>query len=49
MIGIGVGLVCYFFDVSFAFFWGLFATLAVYIQMIGPLVQNPPSGSFCHD
>jgi len=39
MIGLGVGLVCYFFGVSFAIFWGLFAMLAVYIQMIGPLVQ----------
>jgi predicted PurR-regulated permease PerM len=39
LIGLGVGLICYFFDVSFPIFWGLFALLAVYIQMIGPLVQ----------
>ncbi len=39
MIGLGVGLVCYFFGVSFAIFWGLFAMMGVYIQMIGPLVQ----------
>jgi predicted PurR-regulated permease PerM len=39
LIGLGIGLVCYFFGVSFPIFWGLFAMLAVYIQMIGPLVQ----------
>ncbi len=39
LIGLGVGLSCYFFNVSFPIFWGLFALLAVYIQMIGPIVQ----------
>ncbi len=39
LVGIGTGLVCYFFGISFPVFWGLFALLAIYIQFIGPLVQ----------
>lgn len=39
LIGLGVGLATYFFGVSFPIFWGLFALLAVYIQMIGPIIQ----------
>lgn len=37
--GVGVGLVCYFFDVSFPIFWGLFAFLLNYIQMIGSVIS----------
>ncbi len=39
LVGIGTGLVCYFFGISFPVFWGLFALMAIYIQFIGPLVQ----------
>ncbi|PID69030.1 MAG: AI-2E family transporter [Flavobacteriales bacterium] len=33
--GIFTGLACYFFDVSFPIFWGLFAFLINFIQMVG--------------
>ncbi len=39
LTGIGFGLACYFFDVSFPFFWGLFAFLINFIQMIGSVVS----------
>ncbi len=37
--GIGFGLACYFFDVSFPIFWGLFAFLINFVQMIGSVVS----------
>jgi predicted PurR-regulated permease PerM len=37
--GIGVGLACYFFEVSFPVFWGLFAFLINFIQMIGSFIS----------
>lgn len=36
--GVGVGLVCYFFGVSFPIFWGLVAFLLNFIQMIGSII-----------
>ena len=39
LIGVSTGLVCYFFGLSFPVFWGLFALFAVYVQLIGPLLQ----------
>jgi len=37
--GIGIGLSCVFFDVSFPIFWGLFAFLINFIQMIGSFIS----------
>ena len=37
--GIGIGLACYFFDVSFPIFWGLFAFLINFIQMVGSFIS----------
>jgi predicted PurR-regulated permease PerM len=37
--GIGFGLACYSFDVSFPIFWGLFAFLINFIQMIGSVIS----------
>ena len=37
--GIGIGLACYFFDVSFPIFWGLFAFVINFIQMIGSFIS----------
>jgi len=37
--GIGISLACYFFDVSFPIFWGLFAFAINFIQMIGSFVS----------
>lgn len=36
--GIGITVACYFFDVSFPVFWGLFAFVINFIQMIGSFV-----------
>ena len=36
---IGFGLACYFFDVSFPIFWGLFAFIINFVQMIGSVVS----------
>ena len=36
--GVGTGLACYFFDVNFPIFWGLFAFLINFVQMIGSFV-----------
>lgn len=36
--GIFTGLACYFFDVSFPIFWGLFAFLINFIQMVGSFI-----------
>ena len=37
--GIGIGLACYFFDVSFPIFWGLFAFAINFVQMIGSFIS----------
>lgn len=37
--GIGLGLACYFFDVSFPVFWGLVAFTLNFVQMIGSIVS----------
>jgi predicted PurR-regulated permease PerM len=37
--GIGFSLACLFFDVSFPIFWGLFAFLINFVQMIGSIVS----------
>jgi AI-2 transport protein TqsA len=36
--GIGISLACVFFDVSFPIFWGLFAFVINFVQMIGSFV-----------
>lgn len=37
--GLGFTLACYFFDVSFPIFWGLFAFAINFVQMIGSVVS----------
>ena len=37
--GLGFGLACYFFGVSFPLFWGLFAFAINFIQMIGSVIS----------
>ena len=37
--GIGFGLACHFFDVSFPIFWGLFAFVINFVQMIGSVIS----------
>ena len=37
--GIGIGLICVFFDVSFPIFWGLFAFLINFLQMVGSFIS----------
>lgn len=37
--GIGIGLACLFFDVSFPIFWGLFAFVINFVQMVGSFVS----------
>ncbi|WP_035843722.1 AI-2E family transporter [Crocinitomix catalasitica] len=37
--GIGIGLSCLFFGVSFPIFWGLFAFLINFVQMIGSFIS----------
>jgi len=37
--GVGIALACVFFDVSFPIFWGLFAFIINFIQMIGSFVS----------
>jgi predicted PurR-regulated permease PerM len=36
--GLGTGLACYAFDISFPIFWGLFAFLINFIQMVGSII-----------
>ena len=36
--GIGFSLACYFFDVSFPIFWGVFAFAINFVQMIGSVI-----------
>ena len=38
MTGIFTGLMCYFFDVSFPIFWGLFGFVINFVQMVGSFV-----------
>ncbi len=38
LTGIGTGLACYFFGVSFPIFWGIFGFVINFIQMIGSFV-----------
>lgn len=38
LTGLCVGLVCYFFDLSFPFFWGLFGFAINYVQFVGSVV-----------
>lgn len=44
--GVGTGLVCYFFNVSFPIFWGLFAFLINFIQMVGSFIAVIVVGLF---
>ncbi len=37
--GIGIGLSCVFFDISFPIFWGLLAFLINFVQMIGSFIS----------
>ena len=37
--GLGFTLACYFFDVSFPIFWGLFAFAINFVQMVGSVVS----------
>ncbi len=37
--GIGIGLACYLFDISFPIFWGLFAFLINFLQMVGSFIS----------
>lgn len=37
--GIGTGLACVFFDVSFPIFWGLFAFIINFVQMVGSFIS----------
>jgi len=37
--GIGTGIVCYVFDVSFPIFWGLFAFVINFVQMVGSIIS----------
>ncbi len=36
--GIGFGLVCYFFGISFPLFWGLLAFVLNFVQMVGSII-----------
>jgi len=38
LTGIGTGLACLFFDVSFPIFWGLFAFVINFVQMVGSFI-----------
>lgn len=38
LTGIFTGLTCYYFDVSFPIFWGLFAFLINFVQMVGSFI-----------
>lgn len=38
LTGVGTGLACYFFDVSFPVFWGLFAFVINFVQMVGSFI-----------
>lgn len=38
LTGLGFGLACYFFGVSFPIFWGLFAFVINFVQMVGSFI-----------
>ena len=38
LTGIGTGLACFYFDISFPIFWGLFAFIINFIQMVGSFI-----------
>lgn len=38
LTGVGTGLACYFFDVSFPIFWGIFAFAINFVQMVGSFI-----------
>jgi len=38
LTGIGTGLGCFYFDISFPIFWGLFAFIINFIQMVGSFI-----------
>ena len=38
LTGIGTGLVCWFFGVSFPIFWGLFGFAINFVQMVGSVI-----------
>lgn len=38
LTGVGTGLICWFFGVSFPIFWGLFAFLINFVQMVGSVI-----------
>src|SRR5690606_22375874 len=38
LTGVGISLACYAFDVSFPVFWGLFAFLINFVQMVGSFI-----------
>lgn len=44
--GIGTGLVCYFFGLSFPIFWGLFAFFINFVQMVGSFIAVIAAGLF---
>jgi AI-2 transport protein TqsA len=39
LTGLGTGLACVFFDVSFPIFWGLFAFVINFVQMVGSFIS----------
>ena len=39
LTGIGTGLACMFFDVSFPIFWGLFAFVINFVQLVGSFIS----------
>ena len=39
LTGLGIGLACVFFDVSFPIFWGLFAFVINFVQMVGSFIS----------
>lgn len=44
--GISIGLACHFFDVSFPIFWGVFAFVINFLQMIGSFISVITTGTF---
>lgn len=38
LTGLGTGLICWFFGISFPIFWGLFAFLINFVQMVGSVI-----------
>ena len=39
LTGLGTGIACYFFDVSFPIFWGLFVFVLNFVQMVGSIIS----------